>query len=224
MRRAGPVALLVTAAIGLLALALEAAGDKRELAFTLGVVPNQVAAAIPPGAQACQAPIAVPEEFQRVQLVAGRPDVPGPNLRLSVLTPGGRELGAADVEGGYFDRSPVTADVGPVSAGRRVSVCAENVGLRRVNLYGNVPVAAATSQTLVQGEPLPTDLSVVFLHDSRRSVLSQLPDVFDRASVFRPGWVGPWLFWLLSAVVLLGVPLLLARALAESEDAPAERP
>ena len=67
-----------------------------------------------------------------------------------------------------------------------------------------------------------SDLSVVFLHDSRRSVLSQLPDVFDRASVFRPGWVGPWLFWLLSAAVLLGVPLLLARALAESEGAPAE--
>ena len=63
-------------------------------------------------------------------------------------------------------------------------------------------------------------MTVVFLTDERHSMLAQLPDVFERASVFRPGWVGPWVFWLLMALTLIGVPLLLARALADSSDAP----
>lgn len=34
-------------------------------------------------------------------------------------------------------------------------------------------------------------------HHEQRSLLAQLGAVFRRASLFRPGWVGPWTFWLL---------------------------
>jgi hypothetical protein len=51
-------------------------------------------------------------------------------------------------------------------------------------------------------------------------MLATLPHAFERASVFRPGWVGPWLYWLLAAAVLLGIPVLLARALSASEERP----
>jgi hypothetical protein len=224
MRRGGAAALLVTAAAGLLALAIEAASDKRDLAFTIGVVPSIVAADLRPGAQVCQTPIPVAADFNRVRLKAGSPGGPGPPLAVTVYTLPGRELARGVVDGGYPDPTEQSTDVGRVASSRKVSVCITNGGRRKVQIYGNTSYAALTTQALVKGRALTTDLTLVFLHDRRQSMLSQLPTVFDRASLFRPGWVGPWVFWLLSAGILIGVPLLLARALVESEDAPSSRP
>jgi hypothetical protein len=220
MRRAGAAVLLVVAAIGLAALALTAATDKRDLAFTIGVVPSIPAAVLPPSAMVCQTPIAVSEQFDRVRLVAGSPRRAGSPLTIVVYTLPGRELARGRVPGGYRDRTQQSADIGLVASSQKVSVCVTNAGRRKVQLYGNVSYAALTSQAQIDGHALATDLTLVFLHDGRRSMLSQLATVFDRASVFRPGWVGAWVFWLLTAGMAIGVPLLLARALAESEDAP----
>jgi hypothetical protein len=223
MRRGGAAVLLVTAFVGLVALAIEAASDKRDLAFTIGVVPSIVAADLPPGGMVCQTPIAVAEQFNRVRLSAGSPGRPAPPLTITVYTLRGRELARGVLSGGYPDRTEKSTDVGRVASAQKVSVCATNSGRRKVQIYGNTSYAALTSQALIDGRPLKTDLTLVFLHDRRQSMLSQLPTVFDRASLFRPGWVGPWVFWLLSAGIVIGVPLLLARALVESEDAPSSR-
>jgi hypothetical protein len=224
MRRGGAAALLTTAALGLLALAIEAAGDKRDLAFTIGVVPSTPAVRLAPERMVCQGPIVVSEEFDRVGLKAGTPGAPGSPLTVSVVTLEGAPIASGRIEGGYAYPTEQSAEVGRVAAGQRVSVCIANDGDERVDVYGNAGVAALTSQALLNGRrPLDTDLTLVFLHSDRRSMLSQLGGVFERASVFRPGWVGAWTFWVLSAAVLIGVPLLLARALAESEDAPRER-
>ena len=49
-----------------------------------------------------------------------------------------------------------------------------------------------------------------------------MPDIFQRAALFHPAWVGTWTLWLLLVVILVAVPLLLTRALraAEAEDPP----
>jgi hypothetical protein len=39
-----------------------------------------------------------------------------------------------------------------------------------------------------------------------------VPDAFERASRFRPAWVGPWTFWILLGLVAAGLPALLAMA------------
>jgi hypothetical protein len=224
MRRSGVIVLLTVALAGLVAVAIAGASDKRDLAFTIGVVPSIPAADLPRGAMVCQTPIAVPEEFDRVRLTAGSPGRPGPRLRITVYTLAGRELARGELEGGYPDRTQASAEVGRVESARKVSVCVTNAGRDRALIYGNTAYAALTSQAQIDGRALKTDLALVFLHEEPRSMLSNLGAVFDRASLFRPGWVGPWLFWLLSAGIAIGVPLLLARALAESQDAPAERP
>jgi hypothetical protein len=59
-------------------------------------------------------------------------------------------------------------------------------------------------------QSFPNRVALWFLprEHEQRSILSQLPAIFDRASLFRPGPVGPWTFW----VLLFGVMPLLAYA------------
>jgi hypothetical protein len=94
-----------------------------------------------------------------------------------------------------------------------------NAGIRRTAVYGNTLAASPLSGASIGRRQLDTDVAVVFL-DDRRSMLAWLPRAFERASVFRPGFVGAWLFWALAAAVLIGVPLLLARALSDAARAP----
>jgi hypothetical protein len=221
MRRAGVIALLATAGLGLIGLAGVAAGDKRDLAFTIGVVPTIPAAKLAPGATVCQSGITTPGPFTRVGLRLGSAAGPGQPLDLTVREVyTNRVLGRGSLPGGYGNPADESAEVGRVPGGKRIAVCARNAGSGRALLYGNSAIAALPSQAVKDGDTLPTDLTVVLLRDGSGSMLSQLPDVFDRASVFRPGWVGPWVFWLLTPLVLIGVPLLLARALADSPDVP----
>jgi hypothetical protein len=215
MRRPGALALLATAAAGLLALVLVAASDKRDLAFTLGVVPTIPAAELRPDATVCQAPIDVPTAFSRVSVRAG-----GGPLALSVVgIPSGRVLGSGRVAVGPTRPSDRTASVGRIAADQTIGVCVRNAGIRRAPIYGNTLAASPLSGASIGKRELGTDVTVVF-RTERRSMLAQLPDAFERASVFRPGAVGPWLFWVLAAAVLVGVPLLLARALSDSARAP----
>jgi hypothetical protein len=232
MRRGGVVPLLVVSGLALAGLVATAAGDRRDLAFTIGVVPSIAAATLAPGDEVCQAPVSVSESFSRVGLTTGAPGGAGQPLAVSVrAADGGRVLGEGEIPGRFPDRADLTTAVGSVQSGQRVSVCVRNIGERRAIVYGNAGAAALPSAAEQDGRPLPTDLTLRFLEDSERSPLSELPELFDRASVFRPGWVGSWTFLLLAAAALIGVPLLLARALADteaeraaSEAAPAERP
>jgi hypothetical protein len=220
------VTLLAVSALGLLAVVVTAARDRRDLAFTIGVAPTAAAATLAPGETVCQTPISVSESFSRVRLTTGGPGGAGEPLAVSVrASDGGRLLGRSELPGRFPDRADLTATVGPVAAGQKVAVCARNAGDRPAIVYGNATAAHPPSEAMRGERPLGTDLAVVFLKADDRSMLSELPDVLGRASLFRPGWVGTWTFWALAAAALLGVPLLLAGALAATRDAaPREAP
>lgn len=216
MRRSGAIALLAVVAIGLLALLAVAGRDERDLAFTTGVVPTIPAAQLRPGVQVCQTNITVPTAFTRVRVKAGSPGGPGQPLAVDVRDESNALIAHGRIPGGYPYTTEQSARVGEVKAGRRVAVCVRNAGTRRAQVFGNTDVASLPTQAFVAGKLLPTDVTLVFLEDHRRSMLSALPDVFERASVFRPGWVGPWVYWVLMGLAVAAVPVLLARALADS--------
>jgi hypothetical protein len=79
----------------------------------------------------------------------------------------------------------------------------------------------------IDKNPQPNRVAAWFLPPAgeQRSLLSLAPAMFERASLFRPGIVGPWTYWILFALVLPGVAVasvvLLARA---ASNLPARAP
>jgi 4-amino-4-deoxy-L-arabinose transferase-like glycosyltransferase/heme exporter protein D len=92
------------------------------------------------------------------------------------------------------------------------------VGLGRATLQSNdLPV-------LLDGQPMPDRIGVFFLppNHHKRSLLSHMGEMFHRAALFRPSWVGAWTYWLLLFAVfpLAAYAGLRMMALA---DSPARR-
>lgn len=199
MRRA----LLAVAVLGALAVLAAAALDERERAFTVGLPPVRVAAELPPGGSVCREEVDVPAGFSRLRLATASFGRPGPALTVSA--------GAArgTVPAGYPDNSTVEVRVGRFSEDERIDVCVTNDGDHRMALYGSPPDTPPDHL----GDPDRTpELGVTFVREESRSMLALVPDAFERAALFRPAWVGPWTFWVLLGLVLLGLPLLLAAA------------
>lgn len=223
MSRPGWPVLLAVALAGLVALAIAAGLDRRDLAFTNGVPIVRVAAALQPAETICQTNVEVRERFSSFELVPRWLKRPGPPLQVRVSErPSGATIASIAVRGGYPDNRPLRLRLGaPLAPGRRIDVCLFNRGEVRLGLEGGKGESAPTSPLTINGARNEYwALSLRFLREPARSVLSRLPTMFERAALFRPRWVGPWTFWLLLIAVAIGVPLLLARALALAEKAP----
>jgi hypothetical protein len=221
MRKGWGPAFLAIVSIGVAGLLLTAASDKRDLAFTLGVQPTQVAAVLKPNEQACQRPIYVPAPAKYVRFKVGTYGTTGMPLDVTTRAiPGGDVVNTGSVTGGYANNTVVRAPVAGVEEGSAISLCVLNRGARKVALYGGAPQAARTSAAFVDGRNANTDLTLIFERARSRSMFSALPDIFERAALWHPGWVGAWTFWLLLVLLLLGVPFLFGRALAAADQVP----
>ncbi|HEU4703585.1 MAG TPA: hypothetical protein VFS37_13970 [Conexibacter sp.] len=215
MRRAGLLAFAVVTLGAALALALVGAGERRTLAFTAGVLPQAPVVAVEPGATVCQGPLPVPASFAAVELQVGTYRAAGQPLSVVVREAGGgRTLGSGRLAGGYADVTQQRIEVGAVPAGGRVAVCIRNVGERRVALYGSGDAASRVSTARLDGEPAGVDVTVVLRRDESIRTLALVPDMLERMALFKGSWIGAWSFWTLLAIVLVGVPLLLARGFA----------
>src|SRR3954452_6432950 len=212
--------LLAICLAGVVGLALVAVTMRTRLAFTLGVTAGGVAAGLAPRHEACQTPVAIPDAdaaFERVVVTLGTYGRPGPPVEITVApVRGGAALAQGRLPGGYpdVDRSPRHAvEVGKVTTQAPVRVCVRNLGDHKVAVYGNGPLASRTSSATLDGRPLNSDLSLTFELDGSPSLASLVPAIFNRASLFRAGWVGAWTYVVLALAMLLGVPLLVAAAL-----------
>jgi hypothetical protein len=219
MSKAGRTFLAIAAA-ALVGVVVAAAVDRRDLAFTNGVPVTRIAAVLRPGVAACQRRVLVVEGFRAVEITPTALGHHGtPPLAVEVRdSRTRRRLAMGSVPGGYPDHLRRPVPVGSVRAGARVDVCVVNRGEHRIGLAGGKAESVPDSPLVVGAlRDERRALTLRFLRGHPRSVLSQVPVIFRRASLFRPGWVGPWTFWLLGALVALGVPALLSRALAAAE-------
>jgi hypothetical protein len=176
-------------------------------------------ASLAPHGEACQGPLSPPAEaFDRVVISLGTYGKPGQPVEVSVRDAASRRvLSSGRLAGGYPDIAEAPEHSVPVRSltpRSAIEVCVRNAGTGKVAVYGSTGLAHRTSTAEIDGKPAPSDLAVRVERGKPRSLLARLPDAFSHAAQFKPGWVGSWTFWALTALVLLAVPLLLARALA----------
>ena len=214
MRNAPLVALLLVSAAGCLALALVGASDDRELAFTPNVRPVHVVVAVPPGAEACQRGLEAVAGFDVVQVRPASGELAGPPLRATVRdVEQGAVLATGFLTGGSSDNRDVAVPLDrKVRRGGIIEVCVRNLGSREIGFYGG-PTDESQGHSAVGSRLGSGDMRVVFLRSEPRSALAQVPDMFERATRFRPDVVGEWTFWLLLVGVVAGIPALLALGL-----------
>jgi GT2 family glycosyltransferase len=194
----------------LVVLGVAGSNHRSSLAFTGAAGSVGEVAKISPGGRACDPVGVAPSGFDGIQipLYSARA---GTGFIVSVVDQrSGQTLatgrGSADVPFTWVDVA-----VDPVAAGRRVAVCVRDTGDAQIAVFGT-PSGDRTSQ---RGVVRFGEMALVFTTEPR-SLLSRLPDALEHAALFKPGWVGTGTFWLLTAAILVGVPLLLGTALWQS--------
>ena len=231
--RAGVLAVALVAVVGVAALLLAAGSDERSTAFSLDIPPSVAVTVAHKGETTCQGPISVPAAFRFVRPwispsdASGRiPQHPilGATFDLTVRdvatnTP----LARGQIAEGYVRPiAPTVALDRTIPPGRRIQVCLRSGGPGTVDLMG----APLPNRALVEDDGRASSsrqsaIALLFLRPHPKSALSLVPTIFGRASLFRPSWVGPWAYWLLTAAFLSTFGLAgLAAARAVRADAP----
>ena len=107
---------------------------------------------------------------------------------------------------------------GSVAGSRKVVACFLDAGAVPAVLLP--PPGTPTRVTVERSDALAdyADIGLELNRGDDRPLLALLPDVFERASLFRPGWVGAWTYWLLLVALVIAVPVLLSRALASASE------
>jgi hypothetical protein len=222
--RSAAVAFAVTFAIGLGVLAAFGLSARTSTAYTLGVYPATAASSFERGDRLCQAPIRAPRglAFDRVGFWIETGKRPGPELRVEVRDDEtDRLLGEGTLAAGYPDftrEREHLVEVGRIQTDAPLRVCVINDTRRAAAVIGQVETASPSTAGTLNGKPIGMDLSVN-LHTGDRSLLAALPDIADRASRFRPGWLPPIVYLLLGAALVVVGPVLLARAIARAAAA-----
>lgn len=213
--RRAPLLLLAACAVALAVLAVVAARDERDLAFSTNARAERVLAVATAEREVCQRNLEAAGDFDTVELLIGTYGRPGPPLRVEVRDGRDEPLAAGTLPAGAPDNRAARVRVEPeVRRGPRVDVCVRTAE-RRVALYGGPESDLATTATAGPRQ-VGGDLRMSFRRSEPESVLALVPDMLRRAALFRPEAVGAWAFWVLLVALGVGVPALLAAALRGS--------
>lgn len=241
--RIGAVALAAVVAAGVIAVIVVAFTHRSATAQTLGVPPLGPVAGLAHGSEVCQRPIGLADDVDAVRFTASVGSARAGALRVTLRSLAGRTiLGEGAVAGRFSAVTPLTVQVGHVRRGPRVALCFRNTGRVAVDILGDefygslcTPEAVAAARVpCVPGRVRPTitssaafqdgnllrgDVSADFLQDHARSLVARAPLIVARASLFRPGFVGPALWWVLVACWLVAIPVALVLAVRAARAA-----
>lgn len=221
MRRPALVVLVVVLA-GIAILVGSALTTRTSRGFTLGVPSQFPSHPVQAGQTLCQRPVHVPPggSFDRVDFEVGTDHRIGPTLDVTVHQLGGGFTRHGVLPAGYPDvafQQRHVVRVGHVPSRSTVEVCFRNRGPRTIAIFGSSDGAIARSSSYLDGTWAEFDLDLVFRRGDQRSFATLIPQIARRASLFRPPWVSPGLYYVLALLLLIGAPLLLARALRSLE-------
>jgi hypothetical protein len=176
--------------------------------------------------QACFGPVALTTDSGQARFQVGTYFRPGPPMAVTVTGPGYAQR--ASVPEGFADNTAFRVPVRSPPKDLLVDVCIANRGDRRVALHAAADRTKIPYVTRVDGRAQAANPDFAFYAAERSSIVDHLPRIMRRISLFKFGFIGPWLMWPLLLVVALGVPLgalwALRRALTLDEEETAVRP
>jgi hypothetical protein len=154
--------------------------------------------------------------------------IPARSLEVTIhAAAAGRALVARRLVTSPTPTGQVTVRLDPVTVprGTRIAVCIRNTGPGKVTFEGG-PANSRSGRLTVAGQPSSEAIALRFVRPHPPSLLSLLPTVFDRASLFKLSWVGAWSFWLLAGalIVAFGVAGKALVAAVQADGADEERP
>jgi hypothetical protein len=173
---------------------------------------DYVAGPVRGGETMCVHDIRVPAGTQRVRWGIDTQDKPRIPIDMSVRIQGGPVLRGSAVRsptpGFHKVDIPMTQPVPGPGPFRMADLClTPHSSTGQIFIWGRTQLDNTSKPIEIGKQTFANRPALWFLplaHE-RRSILSQLGPIFERASLFRPGFVGPWTFWL---VMFGAMPLL----------------
>ena len=226
MRSGAVIALAVVVLAGLVAAAIGAAGTRRTESQTLGMLPVEPLTTIGLADRVCQRPITPADPIRAVALVLAPGATTRGPVRVTVRKPDignkgtGTVLAEATRPREVLTGQPQTWVLDkPVTPEQFLDVCVEQNGREPIELWGDTAVGRtpATSQAFKNGRLLGGDLYMTFPDPDGGSLLDRLPAAFRHAAPYKLSGIGGWTFWVLALLIVVGGPLLLARAVSAAE-------
>jgi hypothetical protein len=132
----------------------------------------------------------------------GKPTVP---LEFQVVAPGYR-ASTRIAASAYRDSEIIQAAIPAPGHDVEAKACLVNRGPGDVVLYASTGGEISASHDTIDGKPADLNWWLAFYEARPTSIAHRALTIASRMSVFRPGFVGPWLTWPLAALVVLGVP------------------
>jgi hypothetical protein len=220
-RRSTLTAFVLASILALVGLFAAAATDHRDTAFSLDVPDNVPVASLAHGQTLCQGPITVRGAFSALQTWVR------PAHLLDVAIRRARSpqvLVARKITTSPTLTGELTIPLGAttIRKGTRITVCVHNAGARKVAFEGGPPTSNSGTFE-ISGRHHRAALALLFLRPHPPTLLSLLPTVFKRASLFKLSWVGAWTFWVLGAAMICAFGLA-AAAISGAVKAEAQAP
>jgi hypothetical protein len=219
-RRVWRTALLIAVPFILL-IAFECLRPRDYYTGTNSVEPVSYVAEAQPGEPVCVPGLRIPAGTARIQLQLISQTRARPALSMALTLTDGRRtvegrLGPMQVGGNRISTAVFAAPgLARVPSEAPASLCLRSAGV--VNWGGTpLPAPPSTSAPSVAGHPVAGRVAVWYLPrtGSQRSYLASASEILNRASLFRPGLVGPWLYVVILALVLPLLALASVRCLA----------
>lgn len=167
--------------------------------FTIPVVE------LPPRQDLCFGPAVMDRHSEQARFrvaTYGRPR--GMPLELTISGRGYRF--ATRIDGGYADNELLFVPVDAPPRDVVTTICIRDVGTRTVGIYGVDDRTRSQLSVTRAGAPIPTSIQFAFNEARTVSLAKRLPTALDRMDTFRPGFLGPWLFWPLFFLCAIGIP------------------
>jgi hypothetical protein len=170
----------------------------------------------PRGEPVCVPGLELPAQTARIRLQLISQTSVRPTLRLALRTAGA--TATSTLAPTTVAASRISAAIFPIRethSARAASICLTADGV--VNWSGTPLVVPPTpSPPTLSGQPIAARVAVWYLprSGSQRSYLARAGKILERASLFRPGFVGPWLYVLLLLVLLPCLAISAVRCVA----------